>query len=158
MNDFHLRNLVGFPLDTTLAAARLIFAGVLDRFPRLRICVAQAGGFLPYVAGRLDHGYSVRRECRRFIERPPSEYLQRFYFDSITHSSRVLRLLLETVGPERVRLGSDFPFDMGSPAPREVVDSQAALPPGGRERIYRDTAAEFLGLGREFLVRDRHGN
>lgn len=158
MSDFHLRNLVGFPLDTTLAAARLIFAGVLDRFPRLRICIAQAGGFLPYVAGRLDHGYAVRPECRRFISTRPSEYLRRFYFDSITHSPRVLRLLLETVGPERVMLGSDFPFDMGSPTPREVVEAQAALAPGGRERVYQDTATEFLGLGREFSAGDRHGN
>jgi aminocarboxymuconate-semialdehyde decarboxylase len=148
MNEFHLRNLVGFPLDTTLAAARLIFAGVLDRFPRLRICVGQAGGFLPYVAGRLDHGYAVRPECRRFIDRPPSEYFSRLYFDSITHSPHVLRLLLETVGPERVMVGSDYPFDMGSPAPRGVIEAQSALRPGGRERIYRDTAAEFLALDR----------
>jgi aminocarboxymuconate-semialdehyde decarboxylase len=147
MDEFHLRNLLGFPLDTTLAAARLIFAGVLDRFPRLRICVGQAGGFLPYVAGRLDHGYAVRPECRRFIGRPPSDYLRRFYFDSITHSPRVFGLLLETVRPERVMLGSDFPFDMGSPSPRDVVEAQAALTAGGRERVYRDTATEFLGLG-----------
>jgi aminocarboxymuconate-semialdehyde decarboxylase len=148
MDEFHLRNLVGFPLDTTLAAARLIFAGVLDRFPRLRVCVGQAGGALPYLAGRLDHGYAVRPECRRFIGSSPSEYLRRLYFDSITHSPRVLGLLLETVGPERVMLGSDFPFDMGSPAPRQVVEAQSTLPPGGRERIYRDTATEFLGLDR----------
>lgn len=147
MNDFHLRNLVGFPLDATLAAVRLIFAGVLDRFPRLRICVGQAGGFLPYVAGRLDHGYAVRPECRRVIDRPPSHYLRRLYFDTITHSSRALGFLLETVGPERVMLGSDFPFDMGSPTPRDVVEGQAALSADGRARIYRDTAVEFLGLG-----------
>ena len=70
----------------------------------------------------------------------------------------MLRLLLETVGPERVMLGSDFPFDMGSPTPRAVVETQAALAPGGRERVYRDTAAEFLGLGGEFPAGDRHGN
>ena len=150
MDDFHLRNLVGFPLDATLAAVRLIFAGVLDRFPRLRICVGQAGGFLPYVAGRLDHGYAVRPECRRFIDRPPSHYLRRLYFDSLTHSARALGLLLDTVGPERVMLGSDFPFDMGSPAPRDVVEAQAALTADERERVCRDTALEFLGLD------DRH--
>lgn len=147
MDDFHLRNLVGFPLDTTLAATRLIFAGVLERFPRLRICVGQAGGFLPYVAGRLDHGYAVRPECRRVIGKPPSEYLHHLYFDSITHSPRALGLLLDTVGVERVMLGSDFPFDMGSPAPRDVVEAQVALTAGARERVYRLTATEFLGLG-----------
>jgi aminocarboxymuconate-semialdehyde decarboxylase len=146
MGEFHLRNLVGFPLDTTLAAARLIFAGVLDRFPRLRICVGQAGGFLPYVAGRLDHGHAVRPECRAFIVSPPSEYLRRLYYDTLAHSPRALGLLLDTVGAERVMLGSDFPFDMGAPAPCEVVEAQAALGPRARERIYGGNAAEFLGL------------
>ena len=155
MDDFHLRNLVGFPLDATLAAARLIFAGVLDRFPRLRICVGQAGGFLPYVAGRLDHGYAVRPECRRVIDRPPSEYLRRLYFDSITHSPRALGLLLDTVGPGRVMLGSDFPFDMGSPSPRGVVESQPDLTAAERARVYRDTAVEFLGLGVRHRERGR---
>jgi aminocarboxymuconate-semialdehyde decarboxylase len=146
MNDFHLRNLVGFPLDTTLAAARLIFSGVLDRFPGLRICIGQAGGFLPYVAGRFDHGYAVRPECRRFIAKPPSEYLRRLFFDSITHSMPVLRLLLDTVGPERVMLGSDFPFDMGSPIPRSVIEAHPGLGSAERERVYGGTAAEFLRL------------
>lgn len=155
MDDFHLRNLVGFPLDTTLAAVRLIFAGVLDQFPRLRICVGHAGGCLPYVAGRLDHGYAVRPECRRFIDRPPSHYITRLYFDSLTHSPRALGWLLETVGPRRVMLGSDFPFDMGSPAPRDVVEAQTALTAEVRERIYRDTAVEFLGLGDRY--RDDQG-
>lgn len=145
MGEFHLRNLVGFPLDTTLAAARLIFSGVLDRFPRLRICLGQAGGFLPYVAGRFDHGHAVRPECQRHIGAPPSEYLRRFYFDSITHSSAALGLLLDLVGAERVMLGSDFPFDMGTTAPRAVVETQAALDAAARARIYEGTAAEFLG-------------
>ena len=146
MEDFHLRNLVGFPLDTTLAVAHLIFSGVLDRFPRLRICVGQAGGFLPYVAGRFDHGYLVRPECRRVIAHPPSEYLRRLYYDTITHSPRVLRLLIDTVGVERVMLGSDFPFDMGAPSPRDVVESQTGLPVAARTAIYADTARAFLGL------------
>jgi aminocarboxymuconate-semialdehyde decarboxylase len=146
MDDYHLRNLVGFPTDTTLAAARLIFSGVLDRFPRLRICIAQAGGFLPYVVGRFDHGYAVRPECRRFIAQAPSDYLRRLYFDTLTHSPRVLRLLLDTVGSERIMLGSDFPFDMGAPNPRSVVTAQADLPSAALSRIYTDTAREFLGF------------
>ena len=146
LRDFHLLNLVGFPFDTTLAAARLIFAGVLDRFPRLRLCIAQAGGFLPYIVGRLDHGYAVRPECRRFIGRLPSEYLGRLYFDTITHSARALELLLDTAGADRVMLGSDFPFDMGTPDPRSVVAVQSHLPPGALRRVYADTAREFLRL------------
>jgi aminocarboxymuconate-semialdehyde decarboxylase len=145
--EFHLRNLLGFPLDTTLAATRLVFAGVLDRFPRLRLYVGQAGGFLRYVAGRLDHDYAVRPECRAFIGRPPDDYLRRFYYDGITRSPRALSLLLETVRPEWVMFGSDCPFDMGSPSPRDVVEAQQALAAGGRERVYSHTAVELQGLG-----------
>ena len=77
---------------------------------------------------------------------PPSDYLRRLYFDTITHSPHALRLLLDTVGPERVMLGSDFPFDMGAPDPRSVVAAQDDLSPASLTRIYADTAREFLGV------------
>jgi hypothetical protein len=109
MGDYHLRNLVGFPLDTTLAAAQLIFTGVLDRFPRLRICLGQAGGFFPYIIGRLDAGYHARPECRRNIKRPPSDHLRHFYYDSIIHSAHSSAFLIDTVGADRVMFGTDFP-------------------------------------------------
>ena len=144
MREFHLMNLVGFPLDTTLAAARLIFAGVVERFPRLKICLGQAGGCLPYLVGRFDHGYGARPECRAHIPKPPSAYASWFYYDTITHSATVLRLLLDTVGVDRVMLGSDFPFDMGSRAPRSVVETQNGLDSEQRARIFASTAAEFL--------------
>jgi aminocarboxymuconate-semialdehyde decarboxylase len=146
MGEYHLRNLVGFPLDTTLAAAQLIFSGVLDRFPRLRICLGQAGGFLPYIVGRLDAGFHARPECRQHIDRAPSTYLRRFYFDTIIHSPLAGDFLIRSVGADRVMLGSDFPFDMRAAAPVGDIEAQSDLTDAQRERIYRGTAMEFVGL------------
>jgi aminocarboxymuconate-semialdehyde decarboxylase len=146
MGDYHLRNLVGFPLDTTLAAAQLIFTGVLDRFPRLRICLGQAGGFFPYIIGRLDAGYHARPECRRNIKRPPSDHLRHFYYDSIIHSAHSSAFLIDTVGADRVMFGTDFPFDMNATSPVAEIETQQSLTAGNRARIYHGTAAEFLRL------------
>jgi aminocarboxymuconate-semialdehyde decarboxylase len=145
MRDFHLQNLLGFSCDTTLAAARLIFSGVLDRFPRLKICLGQAGGYLPYIMGRLDHGYDVRPECKRLAKGKPSDYLRRFYYDTIIFSPRALAFMIDTVGLDRVMLGSDFPFDMGH---TDVRPDLAALGLSEEQRSwlrYR-TAAEFFGV------------
>ena len=146
MAEYHLRNLVGFPLDTTLAAAKLIFAGVLDRFPRLKICLGQAGGFLPYIIGRLDAGYEARAECRRNISEPPSSFLRRFYYDTIIHSADTLGFLIEAVGADRLMLGTDYPFDMGASGPIADVEAQRGLKPAERDRVFGATATEFLGL------------
>ncbi|MGH6879142.1 MAG: amidohydrolase family protein [Rhizomicrobium sp.] len=146
MADYHLRNLVGFPFDTTLTAAKLIFSGLLDRFPRLRICLGQAGGFLPYIIGRLDAGFRARPECRRNIAEPPSAYLRRFYFDTIIHSPESSRFLIEVAGSDRVMLGTDFPFDMGAASPVEEIENQPALSEQQRADIFRSTAVQFLGL------------
>jgi aminocarboxymuconate-semialdehyde decarboxylase len=146
MDDFHLRNLIGFPADTTLAAAKLIFSGVPDKFPRLRICLGQAGGFLPYIIGRLDTGYNARPECRRNITKRPSEYLRYFYYDSIIHSASVTSFLISSVGPDRLMLGTDFPFDMAALSPVADLDAQQHLTAAQREQINWRTAAEFLHL------------
>jgi aminocarboxymuconate-semialdehyde decarboxylase len=146
MGDYHLRNLVGFPLDTTLAAAQLIFAGVLDRFPRLRICLGQAGGFLPYIIGRLDAGYRARPECRRNISRTPSDYFRNFYYDTIIHSAHASAFLIDTIGAERVMFGTDFPFDMNATSPVAEIETQKWLTAQHRHLVYSDAATEFLGL------------
>jgi aminocarboxymuconate-semialdehyde decarboxylase len=146
MGDYHLRNLLGFPLDTTLAAAQLIFTGILDRAPRLRICLGQAGGFLPYIIGRLDAGFHARPECRRHIQMEPSKYLNRFYYDSIIHSGISSEFLIKVAGPQRVMFGTDFPFDMGAASPVAEIEGQSALTEAQRDRIFNGTAVEFLGL------------
>lgn len=112
LSDFYLVNLIGNPLDTTVAAARLILSGFLDRHPRVRLLLVHGGGFLPYQIGRLDHGFRVRPEIRRHIRQPPSAYLDRFYFDTVVHADLPLHFLIELMGDERVMLGTDLPFDM----------------------------------------------
>jgi aminocarboxymuconate-semialdehyde decarboxylase len=115
LSSYYLGNLIGNPLDTTIAAACLVFSGVLERHPSLKICLAHGGGFVPYQAGRFVHGWHVRTEPKRSLPKPPTESLARFYFDTIVHSKDVLEFLVGNAGAGRVLLGSDYPFDMGMP-------------------------------------------
>jgi len=110
--DFYMTNLVGNPLETGVAASRLILSGCLDRHPQLKVILVHAGGFMPYQVGRLDHGFRVRSETSAMIDTPPSTYLRRFYCDTITHAAVPLKFLIELVGADRVVLGTDIPFDM----------------------------------------------
>jgi aminocarboxymuconate-semialdehyde decarboxylase len=113
LSSYYLTNLIGNPLDTTIAAASLVFGGVLERYPSLKFCLAHGGGFVPYQAGRFVHGWQVRPEPRTRLKKPPAESLKRFYYDTIVHSKDALEFLVDTAGPDRVLLGSDYPFDMG---------------------------------------------
>src|SRR5689334_23298928 len=115
LSSYYLNNLIGNPLDTTIAAACLVFSGVLERHPSLKICLAHGGGFVPYQAGRFLHGWHVRKEPKSKLPKPPTESLGRFYFDTIVHSKEVLEFLVGNAGVNRVLLGSDYPFDMGMP-------------------------------------------
>ena len=117
LEDFYLVNSMGNPLDTTIAAVRLIHAGSLDRFPGLRVALVHGGGFLPYQIGRFDHAWSVRSEARVSLDRPPSEYLDRFWMDTITHGDEALRFLADRIDPDRLYIGTDEPFDMADSDP-----------------------------------------
>ena len=140
LSSYYLGNLIGNPLDTTIAAACLVFSGVLERHPSLKICLAHGGGLVPYQAGRFVHGWHVRTEPKRRLGKPPTESLARFYFDTIVHSKEVLEFLARAAGAGRVLLGSDYPFDMGMPdgvrqvrgASIPVAEQSAIL--GGRAR------------------------
>ncbi|OFW02520.1 MAG: hypothetical protein A3I61_15980 [Acidobacteria bacterium RIFCSPLOWO2_02_FULL_68_18] len=142
---FYLANILGNPFDTAIAAANLVFGGVLDRFPRLTFVLPHAGGAVPYLAGRLQHGQQVRPENRGVAEKPFMEYLRRFYYDTITHSPELLRFLIDLVGVDRVMLGSDYCFDMGYERPREIIDA-LRLRPADRDRIYGGNAARLLKI------------
>jgi aminocarboxymuconate-semialdehyde decarboxylase len=142
---YYLHNLLGNPFDTAMAGARLIFGGVLDRFPSLRVCLPHAGGALPYLLGRLDRGHSVRPECRH-LPRPPSAYVDRFFFDTIAHSPDALRYLIGLVGADRVMLGSDYCFDMGYEDPVGALRAVEPLSEGDRTRILGGNAMRLLGL------------
>jgi aminocarboxymuconate-semialdehyde decarboxylase len=115
LGSYYLNNLIGNPLDTTIAAACLVFGGVLERHPALKICLAHGGGFVPYQAGRFLHGWHVRTEPKKKLKKPPTESIDRFLFDTIVHSKDVLEFLVGHAGADRVLLGSDYPFDMGAP-------------------------------------------
>ena len=144
LQDFHLWNMLGFPMETTTAAARLILSGVFDQHPELKIVLAHGGGFLPYQLGRLDHGYRVRPALSAVLKRPPSAYLANLHCDSLVHDAVALRFLIERMGAEHVVLGTDHPFDMGSDTPVQAVEAlglskgaQAAVLGGNLARLLR---------------------
>ncbi|MGH2394937.1 MAG: amidohydrolase family protein, partial [Candidatus Limnocylindria bacterium] len=142
-----LSNLLGNPFDTAVAAAHLVLGGVMDKFPRLQVCLPHAGGALPYLFGRLQHGQRVRAEARDRARRPFGAYLRRFTYDTISHSPEALRYLIGLVGADRVMIGSDFCFDMGYERPRDIVTKRLGLKAADQARILRGTAARLLGLG-----------
>jgi aminocarboxymuconate-semialdehyde decarboxylase len=142
----YLHNLLGNPFETAVAAANLIFSGLLDRLPKLDICLPHAGGALPYLIGRLNHGWKVREECRGLKKRP-SSYLRRFTYDTISHAPESLNYLIKLVGADRVMIGSDYCFDMGYERPVEVVTRLRELTQAERAKILRGNAARLLRLG-----------
>jgi aminocarboxymuconate-semialdehyde decarboxylase len=114
LRSYYLNNLIGNPLDTTIAAACLVFGGVLERHPRLKVCLVHGGGFVPYQAGRWAHGWHVRPEPKVNLKQSPEPWIERFYYDTILHSTENLAFLIGSAGPKRVMLGSDYPYDMGT--------------------------------------------
>jgi aminocarboxymuconate-semialdehyde decarboxylase len=143
--NYYLRNLLGNPYDTGVAAASLIFGGVLDAFPRLEVNLPHAGGAFPGLIGRLDHGTKVRPELKH-MKRLPSEYLRRFTYDTIGHDDRINLNLVRLVGADRVVLGSDYCFDMGLVDPVGTVNRLEAVSAADRELILGRTAARLLRL------------
>jgi aminocarboxymuconate-semialdehyde decarboxylase len=146
LEDFYLTNLIGNPLDTTIAAAQLIFSGVLEKYPGLKIILAHAGGQLPYIMGRMEHGYQVRPECKERVHHSPMAFFKNFYFDIITHNSDALRYLIRIAGSDHVLLGSDYPYDMGDPNPVQTVSKLSRIKAVDRQKIMRENAIALFGL------------
>ncbi len=145
MRKYHLRNLIGNPTENAIAAASLIFGGVMDAFPKLDVVLPHSGGTMPALIGRWDHGTTVRAELKH-MTRPPSSYLRRFHYDTITHSDSILTNLIEQVGADRVVMGSDCPADMSYTQPVAVVERLTKVAAGDREKILGDNAARLLRL------------
>ncbi len=146
MTRYWLPWLVGMPAETSLAICSLIFGGVLERLPALRIAFAHAGGAFPATIGRIAHGYDVRPDlCAVFNDVSPREYLRRIYVDSLVHDPLMLRYLVDLMGPDRVALGSDYPFPLGEARPGELIDS-CGFPEKTRARLLHGTALEWLDL------------
>jgi aminocarboxymuconate-semialdehyde decarboxylase len=145
---YFFSNIVGNPAEETVAAAHLIFGGVLERHPRLKVCLTHGGGFLPYQIGRQDRGYVARSDATAVrVSSPPSSFLRRFLYDTIVHDPSALRFLVERVGADRVVLGSDYPFPMGDPDPLRTVDD-AELPADAVEAILSGNIAAAGRIGR----------
>jgi aminocarboxymuconate-semialdehyde decarboxylase len=148
MDAYYLRNFIGFPLDTTIMLAHLMFSGAMDELKKLRILCAHGGGFMPYQIGRFVHGYDVRPEPKVNKPSSPAKLFKRFYFDCLTHEPRSARHLISMVGADHMVIGTDNPFDM---APRKdslqvgQVDAIPGLTPAEREWIYSKTAKSLLG-------------
>ncbi|WP_460071533.1 amidohydrolase family protein [Streptomyces sp. YKOK-I1] len=144
LDRWYLSNTVGQPTENAVALSHLIFSGVLDRHPRLRLIAAHGGGYLPTHIGRSDHAWRARPDARG-CAREPSSYLEQLYFDSLVHDPHVLRQLLLAVGPRQVLLGSDFPFDMGTEDPLGALRA-AGLPDDDFHAVRGGNAAALLTL------------
>ena len=147
LDRFYLANTVGQPTENAVALSHLIFSGVLDRHPRLRIVAAHGGGYLPGYIGRSDHAWRVRPEAHGCSE-PPSSYLRRIWFDSLVHDAAGLRTLVGAVGADRVVLGSDFPFDMGVDDPVALVRDSGLGAPAERAVLSGNVMALIPALDR----------
>jgi len=146
LQDYYLSNLIGNPLDTTIAAAQLIFSGMLEKYPGLKIILAHGGGQLPFIIGRMEHGYEVRPESKEKVHQPPRAFLKNFYFDTITHNPDALRYLIAFAGSDHVLLGSDYPYDMGDSNPVQTVSKLSGIKAGDRRKIMRENAIAVFGL------------
>ena len=140
--------LVGMPAEQSRAACALVFGGVLEQFPRLKILLAHGGGSFPYTIGRIEHGFNMRPDLVA-TDNPhsPRKYLSQLYFDSCVHDERALRYLIDTVGIERVMLGTDYPFPLGEQEPGTGILA-LGLEAAGREQLFHRSALSWLGRDR----------
>jgi len=143
LSEHYLNNLIGNPLESTVALSHLIFGGVLEDHPGLKLCVVHGGGYLPGYWGRMDHAWRAREDCRQHISRPPSSYLRRLWFDTLVFDRAQLDALVRSHGADRLCLGSDYPFDMAEPDP---VGFLSGLAEEDRAAILGRNAAALLGL------------
>lgn len=146
MTEYWLMPLVGFLFDTTLAAAKLVFSGVVERYPRITWALAHLGGAIPYLAERLDRGYYAFEECRVNISRLPSAYLKQFYYDTVNFDVRALELAIAFAGADHLLAGSDYPHQIGSLS--SMLESLEALQISDQDRtgILGGNAARLLGI------------
>ncbi len=142
----YLSNIIGQPLETTIALSHLIFGGVLDRHPGLKIVAAHGGGYLPSYCGRSNHGHEVRPEARAAQAQRPVEYLRRIWFDTLVYEPQALRHLIDVVGVSQLVVGTDYPFDMGHEDPRGLVNATAGLNDTERAAILGGNALSLLGM------------
>jgi aminocarboxymuconate-semialdehyde decarboxylase len=146
LSRFYLNNIIGNPLESTIALSHLILGGVLERHDSLKLCVAHGGGFLASYAGRTNHAWHARKDTSAGSPRPPGEYLKRVYFDTLLFDPRQLSHLVEMYGEDRLLMGSDYPYDMGETDPVAFVRAATGLSEQALQKILGGNAAQLLGL------------
>jgi aminocarboxymuconate-semialdehyde decarboxylase len=146
MQKYWLPWLVGMPAEVSLAICSMIFGGVFERLPKLRVAFAHGGGAFPGTLGRIEHGFEARPDLCA-VDNPvsPREYLKHFYVDSLVHDGPTLRFLVDLFGADRIALGTDYPFPLGEAAPGKLIEGMPGLTVAERERLLRGTALEWLG-------------
>lgn len=146
MQEYFLWNSIAQPLEEAMAMSSIIYSGLLDKFPKLKIVMAHGGGFLPYYAGRVDRAFAVRPETRANIKREPSAYMKRFYYDTVIYNPDMLGFLAAKVGAGRILMGSDYPVFLKDPDPVGFVKKAKGLTAAQRQGILGGTAAKLLKL------------
>ena len=144
--DHYFNNVIGNPLETTVAASHLIFDGVMERYPKLKVVLPHGGGYLAHYWARMDHAWRARPDCRTMIKRKPSHSLEKFYFDTITFDPGMLHQLVERFGADQVLLGTDYPYDMGVEDPVGFIEGVKKLSSIEKTKIMGGNAARLLRI------------
>jgi aminocarboxymuconate-semialdehyde decarboxylase len=144
--DYYFTNVIGNPLDTTVALHHLIFGGVLERHPDLKILAVHGGGFLPAYSGRIDHAWGARADARGSLPEPPSSYLAKMYFDTTVFTSHQLEYLVRQYSSDHILMGTDYPYDMAEYYPLQHVVSAAALSDREKANVAGESSVRFFGL------------
>ena len=151
--DYTLHTTLAFPTETTIATARLIYAGTFERHPGLKLILAHGGGTLPYLRDRINLGYNASTyehnpDCHKHISKPPGDYLKQIYYDSLLAGSASLQFLIGLVGASQVVFGTDFPFEVGDPEGKLSIPAIESLPESDRDNILGGNAHELLSTAR----------
>jgi aminocarboxymuconate-semialdehyde decarboxylase len=146
LEPYFMTNAVGQPLETTLALAQMIFGGVFERFPKLKLCAAHGGGYFPFYLGRFEQSYRERAECRVNISKSPAEYLRNIWFDTVVFRPDAIGYLADVVGADRIMLGTDSPFDMGEKDPVGLIKAAPGLSDAQKADMLGGSAARLLGI------------
>ena len=150
MPDYWLPWLVGMPAETSRAICNMIFGGVFEAFPKLRVCFAHGGGSFPATIGRIQHGFNARPDlCAVDNNKAPREYLGKFYIDSITHDPKALNYIIDVLGAKSIMLGTDYPFPLGDLEHGKMIEGMNELSPEDKNRLLSGSALEWLGMSEE---------
>lgn len=146
LTNHYFNNVIGNPLDTTVAISHLIFDGILERYPKIRFVAAHGGGYISHYWARMDHAWRARADCRTVISKTPSSYLRSFYVDTVVFEPKMVRHLVDLFGADRVLLGTDYPYDMGEENPRQLIAAVENLSEEDLRKIEGLNAAGLLRI------------